>query len=328
VIEEGMRLAADHNKLSIRFGDILDIVREASHWARQQGAKVVTAEQVGHAVRERIQRVNLIEAHVRESVAKGIILVDTEGEALGQVNGLSVVDLGDTAFGQPSRITATVGVGREGLVDLNREARLSGPIHSKAVLTLQGFLTGRYASKAPLALAATLSFEQSYGLIEGDSATCAETCALLSRLANLPIKQNLAITGSMDQRGEVQAIGGANEKIEGFYDVCRIKGLTGDQGVVIPATNVQHLMLRDDVVQAVRDGKFTVYSVSTIDEALELLTGVPAGERQEDGSYPPGTVNGLVMQRLAEMAEHLRASGLDGRDGGRRRRDKEEDNDA
>ncbi len=313
VIEEGMRLAADHNKLSIRFGDILDIVREASHWAEQQGSSVVTAEQVAQTVRERIERVNLIEAHVRESVEKGIILVDTEGESVGQVNGLSVVDLGDTAFGQPSRITATVGVGREGLVDLNREAKLSGPIHSKAVMTLQGFLMDRYAHEAPLALAATLSFEQSYGLIEGDSATCAETCALLSRIADVPVKQNLAITGSMDQRGEVQAIGGVNEKIEGFFDVCRIKGLTGDQGVVIPATNVQHLMLREDVVQAVQDGKFAIHSVSTLDEALEALTGVPAGEKQADGSYPPDSINGRVMKRLAEMAENLRKSGLAGR---------------
>jgi predicted ATP-dependent protease len=221
------------------------------------------------------------------------------------VNGLSVIDLGDTAFGQPSRITATTGVGREGIIDLQREARLSGPIHSKAVLILQGFLVDRYATDAPLTLAARLAFEQSYGLIEGDSATIAETCALLSRLADVPIKQSLAVTGSMDQRGEVQAIGGANQKIEGFFDVCRIAGLTGDQGVIIPAANIQHLMLREDVVQAIKDKKFAVYSVSTVDEALALLTGLEAGGKQSDGSYPPESLNGRVHARLRQFTERL-----------------------
>ena len=309
VVEEGMRLAEDHSKLSIRFGDITDIVREAAYWARQERAAIVTATHVSRAIRERIHRVNLIEEHVREQIEKGVLLVDTKGNAVGQVNGLSIVDLGDTAFGQPSRITATIGVGREGVVDLQREARLSGPIHSKAVLTLQGFLVDRYAGEAPLTLTARLSFEQSYGLIEGDSATCAETCALLSRLADVPIKQSLAITGSMDQRGEVQAIGGANQKIEGFFDVCRLRGLTGGQGVVIPASNVQHLMLREDVVQAVQAGSFGVYSVSSLDEALELLTGVEAGAKREDGTYPPESINGRVLARLRQFGERLRESG-------------------
>ena len=309
VVEEGMRLAADHNKLSIRFGDLTDIVRESAYWARQQGAAVVTREHVVRAIRERIHRVNLIEERVREQIEKGILLVDTEGEAVGQVNGLSVVDLGDTAFGQPSRITATIGVGREGVIDLQREARLAGPIHSKAVLTLQGFLVDRYAGQAPLTLTARLAFEQSYGLIEGDSATCAETCALLSRLADVPIRQSLAITGSMDQRGEVQAIGGANQKIEGFFDVCRVRGPLAGQGVIIPASNVQHLMLREDVVQAVKDGSFVVHSISTIDEAMELLTGVEAGTRRKDGTFPPESINGRVMARLREFGERLRESG-------------------
>jgi len=309
VVEEGMRLAEDHSKLSIRFGDITDIVREAAYWARQERAAIVTATHVSRAIRERIHRVNLIEEHVREQIEKGVLLVDTKGNAVGQVNGLSIVDLGDTAFGQPSRITATIGVGREGVVDLQREARLSGPIHSKAVLTLQGFLVDRYAGEAPLTLTARLSFEQSYGMIEGDSATCAETCALLSRLADVPIKQSLAITGSMDQRGEVQAIGGANQKIEGFFDVCRLRGLTGGQGVVIPASNVQHLMLREDVVQAVQAGSFGVYSVSSLDEALELLTGVEAGAKREDGTYPPESINGRVLARLRQFGERLRESG-------------------
>ncbi len=315
VIEEGMRLAGDHNKLSIRFGVITDIVREASHWARVTGAAVVGEDDVARTIRERIRRVNLIEEHLREAIDKGVIVVDTEGEAVGQVNGLSVVELGDTSFGQPSRITATIGVGREGIVDLQREARLSGPIHSKAVLTLQGFLVDRYAGEAPLALAARLAFEQSYGMIEGDSATVAETCALLSRISGLPVRQSLAITGSMDQHGEVQAIGGANAKVEGFFDVCRLRGLRGDEGVVLPASNVQHLMVREDVVEAVEAGRFKVYAVSTVDEALELLTGVPAGEKQADGAYAPESVNGRVQARLRQIAESLRRSGFDSHDG-------------
>jgi lon-related putative ATP-dependent protease len=313
VVEEGMRLANDHNKLSIRFGELTDVVREANHWAAEEGATVVNAEHVRRAIEQRVYRVNLIEQHVRESVEKGIIVVDTDGSEIGQINGLSVIDLGDTAFGQSSRITATIGVGREGIVDLQREARLSGPIHSKAVLTLQGFLVDRYAAEAPLTLTARLAFEQSYGPIEGDSATVAETCALLSRIAEAPLKQSLAITGSMDQKGEVQAIGGANQKIEGFYDVCRIKGLSGEQGVIIPASNVQHLMLREDVVEAVKAGRFHVYSVATVDEALELLTGVPAGEKGPDGEYPPDSLNGRVMARLRQFTERLRELGMTGR---------------
>jgi lon-related putative ATP-dependent protease len=320
VVEEGMRMADDHNKLSILFGEIADIVREAAHWAHGDGATVVTAEHVSRAVQERHERVNLIEENVREAIAKAIVVVDTEGEAIGQVNGLSVISLGDTSFGQPSRITATVGVGREGIVDLQREAQMSGPIHSKAVLTLQGFLVDRYASEMPVSLAARVSFEQSYGMIEGDSATVAETVALLSRLSDTPVKQTFAITGSMDQKGEVQAIGGANQKIEGFFDVCRERGLTGEQGVIVPASNVQHLMLREDVVEAVRDGRFKVYSISTIDEALELLTGVEAGQKGPDGTYPPESINGRVQAQLTRFAERLQAFTShwhDGSDGAR-----------
>lgn len=308
VIEQGMRLAQDHNKLSIRFGDLSDIVREASHWATEGGAGVIKAEHIRKAIWEREHRVDLAEEHLHEALDKGILLVETTGAVTGQVNGLSVLDLGDMQFGQPNRITATVGVGREGIVDLQREARMSGPIHSKAVLTLTGFLNDRYAGETPLTLNARLSFEQSYGLIEGDSATVAETCALLSRLAGVPVKQSYAITGSMNQRGDVQAIGGANYKIEGFYDVCQQRGLTGQQGVIIPASNVQHLMLREDVVQAVRDGKFRIYAVAGVDEALELLTGVPAGQKGPDGAYPAGSINALVQEKLRDFAERWRAS--------------------
>ena len=306
VVEEGVRMAEDHAKLSIRFGEITDIVREASHWASQQGVPAVGAEHVRRAINSRIYRVNLIEEHVRESIAKGIIVVDTDGSAVGQVNGLSVISLGDTAFGQPSRITASMGVGREGVIDLQREAQLAGPIHSKAVQTLQGFLVDRYATEAPLALTARLAFEQSYGMVEGDSATCAETCALLSRIAEVPLNQSFAITGSMDQKGEIQAIGGANFKIEGFFDVCRIQGLTGRQGVILPKTNVQHLMVREDVVQAVQDGQFRIHAIETVDEALELLTGLPAGEKREDGTYPSDSINGRVAARLLQISERLR----------------------
>jgi lon-related putative ATP-dependent protease len=309
IVDEGVRLAEDHNKLSIRFGAITDTVREAAYWAARAGSPVVTAEHVQRAVDERTHRVNLIEEHVRDAMARGIIVVDTDGQAVGQVNGLSVVDLGDTAFGQPSRITATIGVGREGIIDLQREAELSGPIHSKAVLTLEGFLVDRYATDAPLALAARVSFEQSYGPVEGDSATVAETSALLSRLTNTPITQSLAITGSMDQKGEVQAIGGVNQKIEGFFDFCRLRGLTGRQGVVIPASNVQHLMLREDVVDAVRQDDFHIHQVETIDEALELLTGIEAGVKGEDGLYPEASLNGRVQAAFKSLAERLRKSG-------------------
>ncbi len=307
VVEEGMRMAEDHSKLSIRFGDITDIVRESSHWARSEGAKVVTAEQIRHTVAKRESRVDLVEQNVREAIEREIILVKTEGEAIGQVNGLSVIDVGDDVFGQPSRITATVGVGQEGVIDLQREALLSGPIHTKAVLTLQGFLLDRYAADSPLALSGRISFEQSYGMIEGDSATVAEVCALLSRLAEAPIKQSLAITGSMDQKGVVQAIGGANEKIEGFFDVCNARGLTGEQGVVIPESNVQHLMLREDVVEAVRAGRFRIHSIASLDEAVEILTGVPAGVRSSDGSYPADSINGRVLARLRRFAAELKA---------------------
>jgi predicted ATP-dependent protease len=307
VVEEGMRMAEDHNKLSILFGEICDIVREAVHWARMEGATVVSVVHVRRAVHERKDRVDLIEENSREAMLKEIIVIDTTGEAVGQVNGLSVIDLGDTAFGIPNRITATVGVGREGVLDLLREVQMSGPIHQKAVLTLQGFLVDRYAADTPITLAARIAFEQSYGLVEGDSATCAETCALLSRLADVPVKQSFAITGSMDQKGEVQAIGGANHKIEGFFDICKERGLTGEQGVLLPVSNVQHLMLREDVVEAVKAGQFRIYSIASVDEALELLTGVPAGQRGPDGRYPPDSVNGRVQARLVHFAEQLQA---------------------
>jgi predicted ATP-dependent protease len=236
-------------------------------------------------------------------------MIDVTGEKVGQVNGLSVMDLGDLSFGRPNRITASIGQGQAGLIDIEREAKLGGPIHTKGVLILSGFLVERFAQDKPLSLSARLVFEQSYSGIEGDSASSTELSALLSRLSGLPIRQGIAVTGSVNQRGEVQAIGGVNEKIEGYFDVCRAKGLTGEQGVIIPESNVTNLMLKEDVLEAVREGRFRIWSVRTIDEGIEILTGVEAGTRKEDGSFQEGTVNDLVDRRLRELAEAMKKFG-------------------
>jgi predicted ATP-dependent protease len=239
-------------------------------------------------------------------INRGIILIGTEAEVVGQVNGLSVMGMGDFAFGTPSRVTASLGLGREGVVDIERESKMGGPIHTKGVLILSGYLNEKYAQDKPLSLSAHLVFEQSYGGVEGDSASSTESYSLLSALSGLPIKQNIAVTGSVNQKGEVQAIGGVNEKIEGFFEVCKAKGLTGEQGVMIPESNVQNLMLKEEVVNAVQEGKFHMYAVETIDEGIEVLTGVKAGEKSKDGTFEEGTVNYRVNKRLKEMAEKLR----------------------
>jgi len=314
VIEYGSRLAEDQQRLSTRFGLIADVVREAHFQAERAGSQYITTDHVRKALDFRVYRSNLIEERVREMIARNVLLVDTEGEKVGQVNGLSVVMLGDYAFGRPSRITATISLGREGVVDIEREARLGGPIHTKGVLILSGYLAAKYAQDKPLSLAARLVFEQSYSVVEGDSASAAELFALLSAIAGVPLKQSIAVTGSVNQRGEIQAIGGVNEKVEGFFDVCRVKGLTGDQGVIIPEANVQHLVLRDDVVEAVRQGKFHIWAIRTVDEGIEILTGLPAGERGPDGKYPEGTLNYLVDKRLAEMARALQTFGREERE--------------
>lgn len=301
IIEYGSRLAEDQKKLSTRFSEVADMVSEASHWAGVAGRDTVTAEDVEKAITERKYRSNRIEERIREMIDRGVIMVDTEGAVVGQVNGLSVMMLGDYEFGRPSRITARTYVGRGNVVAIDREAELSGPIHNKGVMILAGFLGGRFAQNVPLSLSASLTFEQSYEGVEGDSASSAELYALLSSLAGVPIRQGLAVTGSVNQRGEIQPIGGATAKIEGFFDVCRSKGLTGDQGVLIPAQNVDNLNLRQDVIDAVREGKFHIYAVRTVDEGIELLTGMPAGE-PVDGRFPEGTVNYRVAQRLEELA--------------------------
>ncbi|MFQ6059139.1 MAG: Lon protease family protein [Anaerolineae bacterium] len=306
VVEYGARLVGDQKKLATRFLDIADVIREASYWAGQNGHDLVTASDVRQAIEEKVYRSNRIEERIRELIEDGTLLIDTEGEVVGQVNGVSLVMLGDYAFGKPSRITARTFVGRSGVVDIERETEMSGRIHSKGVMILSGYLGGKYAQEQPLTLSASIAFEQLYEEVEGDSAASTELYALLSSLSGFPLKQGLAVTGSVNQRGEVQAVGGVNRKIEGFFDVCRVKGLTGEQGVLIPAKNVKHLMLREDVVEAVKAGKFHIYPVNTIDEGIEILTGVPAGEPQEDGTYPEGTVNGAVQRRLRELAEGWR----------------------
>jgi lon-related putative ATP-dependent protease len=303
VIEFGVRIVENKEKLAARFVDVVEVIQEASHWASQNGHQVVTGTDVDQALEERQYRANHLEQQLRERILEGTIRVQTEGKVVGQVNGLSVLSMADYEFGIPSRISAQTYMGRGGVIAIDREANLAGDIHNKGVLILQGYLGGKYAQKKSLNLSASLTFEQNYDRIEGDSASSTELYALLSSLSGLPIRQDLAITGSVDQQGRVQAIGGAIFKIEGFFDVCRARGLSGTQGVLIPADNVRHLVLRHDVVQAVREGKFHIYVVETIDQGIELLTGVPAGEANEEGKYPQGTVNHLVQQKLLQMAE-------------------------
>jgi lon-related putative ATP-dependent protease len=306
VIERSARLAGDAEKLSVHLLSISDLLREADYWASVAGNGAVTADDVQRAVDAQIHRADRLRERVQERIQRGTILIDTTGERMGQVNGLSVTGLGNFAFGRPSRITARVRMGKGTVVDIEREVELGGPIHSKGVLILSSFLGSRYTADHPLSLSASLVFEQSYGGVDGDSASMAELCALLSALAGVPIKQSRAMTGSVNQHGQAQPIGGVNEKIEGFFDVCKARGLTGEQGVIIPASNVQHLMLRRDVVEAVKAGQFHIYPMHRVDQAIELLTGVPAGERDEDGNFPEGSINQLVEARLAELAEKQR----------------------
>jgi lon-related putative ATP-dependent protease len=307
VVEYGSRLAGDQEKLSTRFGEIADIVREASYYADEDGAELVSVDHVNKAIDERYYRSSMIQERIGEMIERDVIKIEVSGEKVGQVNGLSVIELGDILFGQPNRITATAGIGREGLIDIEREAELGGPIHSKGVMILSGYLTERFAQDKPLSLTARIVFEQSYSGVEGDSASSTELYALLSELSGLPIKQGIAVTGSINQKGEVQAIGGVNEKIEGFFEICKAKGLSGDQGVMIPFSNASNLMLKKAVVEAVMNGQFQIWPVATIDEGIEILTGVRAGERKKDGSYDEGTVFYLVNKRMKSLAETLEA---------------------
>ncbi len=306
VIEYGSRLEEHQGKLSTRFLDVGDVVTEASYWAGKDGAKYVQAKHVQKAIDQKIYRSSLLEEQIRDLIAEGTLLISAAGRTCGQINGLSIATLGDYSFGRPSRITARTAFGQAGVVNVEREIALSGRIHSKGVLILAGYLAGKYAQDKPLALTASLTFEQTYDEVEGDSASSAELYALLSSLSGLPLRQDIAVTGSVNQWGEVQPIGGVNAKVEGFFDVCKVIGLTGEQGVMIPEANVRHLMLREDVVRAVKRGRFHLYAVRTIDQGIEILTGMPAGERRPDGSYQPGTVSRLVDDRLREYAERYR----------------------
>lgn len=306
LIEHSSRLAEDQQKLSTRFAEVADIIREANFYAAQESSELITGDQVKKAIEEKIYRSKLIQEKIQEMIKRGILLIDTETSKVGQVNGLSVVEMGDFAFGTPSRVTATTGLGREGIVDIEREAKMGGPIHTKGVLILSGYLNEKYAQDTPLSLSARLVFEQNYEGIEGDSASSTELYAIISGLSQLPIRQDIAVTGSVNQKGEVQAIGGVNEKIEGFFEVCKAKGLTGKQGVMVPESNVQNLMLKEEIVEAVGKGKFHIFSVKTIDEGIEVLTGTRAGERLKDRTFEEGTVNYSVEKRLMQMAEKLK----------------------
>ncbi len=306
IIEYSSRMVADQERLSSRFAQIKDWIQEANYWALKDNARYISAHHVQKAMDERLFRHNLIDERIRDLINRGTIMIDTQGEVIGQVNGLSVYSLGDISFGKPSRITAKTFMGRGGVINIERESQLSGPIHNKGVMILSGYLGWKYAQDKPLSLSASLCFEQSYEGVEGDSASSAELYAIISSLSELPIRQNIAVTGSVNQKGEIQPIGGVNQKIEGFFKICQAKGLSGDQGVLIPHQNLRNLMLQEEVVEAVKQGQFHIYSAKTIDEGIEILTGASAGEKQKDGTYPKSTVNYCIDKRLMDMAEQLK----------------------
>lgn len=307
IIEFGVRLAGSRRKISTRFNIIADVAREANYWAGKDHARTVKGEHVEKAIAERIYRVKLVEQKIQDLIDKGVLLIDTDGKRVGQVNGLSIYDTGEHAFGKPSRITAKTSLGRSGVINIEREADLSGPSHTKGVAILSGFFRDRFAQDKPLVMDASITFEQSYGGVDGDSASSTEIYAILSALSGVPLRQEIAVTGSVNQNGDVQPIGGVNEKIEGFFDTCRTRGLTGTQGVIIPAQNVDELMLREEVYEAVRKKKFQIHAISSIDEGIEILTGVKAGTRRGNGAFEPGTVNALADARLRSYAETWRA---------------------
>lgn len=318
IIEHCSRMAQDGEKVSLHMGNLSDLLKESDYWARQAEHKTVSRDDVQKVIDTRLYRMDQLREKVQETVLRGIYLINTGGEKVAQVNGLSVIQLDGYAFGRPSRITATARLGSGKVIDIEREVELGGAIHSKGVMILSSYLAYRYAKERPLALSATLVFEQSYGMVEGDSASAGELCALLSALAEVPLRQALAITGSVNQHGEIQAIGGVNEKIEGFFDICEARGLTGEQGVIIPKSNTPHLMLKQAVVDAVKAQKFNVYVVETIDEAMTLLTGREMGEVDAEGRYPQGSVNELIerrVDRFTELREHYDEARHDAHDG-------------
>ncbi|MBI3911735.1 MAG: AAA family ATPase, partial [Armatimonadetes bacterium] len=310
VLDFALRLRQDRRRLSTLLEPITDVVREAAAWARSAGESVIRAEHVQQAISEREYRANLLEEKILDRLAEGTLMVSVTGATVGQVNGLSVLDLGDYIFGRPMRITARTAFGRGGVVDIERESELGGRIHSKGVMILAGYLAGQYGGRSPLPLAASLCFEQSYEEVEGDSASSAELYALLSSLADVPICQDIAVTGSVNQHGEIQPVGGVTQKVEAFFKTCQRKGLTGSQGVLIPHLNLPNLVLRGEVLEAIRAGQFHIWAARTLDEGIALLTGLPAGERGPDGRFPPDTVHGRVQARLEEYVRQLKELGV------------------
>ena len=311
VTEYGVRLAGRQNKISTRFNLIADILRESNYWAAQESKPIVTHKHVRKAIDERIERIKLAEEKLQEMILDGTIMIDSSDAVVGQVNGLTIYDMHEYAFSIPSRITAKTSIGRRGIINIEREAGLSGPSHSKGVMIISGYLHGMYAQRRPLTMNASITFEQSYGGIDGDSASSTEIYAILSSLANTPLRQDIAVTGSVNQKGEIQPIGGVNQKIEGFFNICKARGLTGKQGVVIPKQNEKDLMLRHEVIDAVRRGKFHVYSIGSVDEGLEILTGLRAGKPSKHGSFERGTLHDLVDRKLTEFAGHWKELSAD-----------------
>jgi len=323
VVEYSSRLVEDQKKMTTRFNDIVEILCEASTWAELDNSSLVRIEHVKKAIAEKEKRSNRYDEKLLELMRDDTIMIDTQGEVIGQINGLSIIDTGDYAFGKPSRITATTYMGKSGIINIEREVNMSGRSHSKGVLILSGYIGQKYAQRIPLSLSASLCFEQLYGSVDGDSASSAELYALLSSLAEVPIKQGMAVTGSVNQRGEIQPIGGATQKIEGFFELCKIRGLTGEQGVIIPYSNIRNLMLKDEVVEAVKEGKFHIYPIKTIDEGIEILTGMKAGKQKKDGSYPKGTINGLVYEKLKRFAEQAKRGETKRKSGANRKKKSE-----
>ena len=306
IIEYTSKLAGDKEKLSTQFGEISEIIGEAATWAKLDKAKVVTSKYVDKALNERIERIKKYDTKYLQMIKEEGLLIDTEGYKVGEINGLTVVTIGDYSFGKPARITANTFMGKEGIVNIEREIEMSGPSHSKGVLIIKGYLGQKFAQEMPLSLSASVCFEQLYGGVDGDSASSTETYAILSSLSEMPINQSIAVTGSVNQKGEIQPIGGVNEKIEGFYEICKMKGLTGEQGVIIPVQNVRNLHLKDEIIESVKKEKFHIYAVRTIDEGIEILTGVPAGKKDKNGKYPAGTINYLVSEKLKKFSENAR----------------------
>ena len=330
IVEFGSRFADDQEKLSTKLSEIADLVRESHYWAKKENSKIVKAEHVTKAVQEKIFRVNRTEERLRELMLEDTFIVNTAGEKVGQVNGLAVLDMGDYSFGKPSRITAKTFTGRSGVVNLERETKMSGKIHEKAILIITSYLGAKYAQKKPISLSASITFEQLYEMVEGDSATCAELYALLSSISGVPLKQSFAVTGSMDQNGEVQPIGGVNQKIEGFFQLCKMRGLDGSHGVIIPKRNKKNLVLDDEVVAAVKKGLFNIYTINYMEEGLEILAGIKAGKIGKNGKYPAGTINFHVENRLTEISEAMekkkeKEEGNGDREEGKKRKSKEED---